>query len=364
MEDLGSYSLFFIAAFFIAFPFFYFLIYEPIRIFIRWVNHQFVLGLDVWQVEYLEKNFQFYHDLSPELKTRFEKRVASFLHNKKITGVEMEVTDEMKLFVAAAAIQLTFGLRNFWLTEFDDIILHKNSYQLADFDYHALGHVSESGRISLSWADLQKGYGNPTDGLNVGLHEMAHALYLSSVQKGWNIDFAVEYDHWEKEAIIEWKKGKGGDEQALRSYGYRNLYELFAVCVEYFFEKPRDLQAAAPKMFSEMAKLLRIDPFNHSDPILHHKPVMFPSQAIPLPEYKPIGLMSHVFTSSRNTFCFFLGSLLWLFGAYIIYSSVKHDFDAPYDPNPLLQSVPLAVALFFIGGFLFIQVFYEDRKSN
>jgi len=73
--------------------------------------------------------------------------------------------------------------------------------------------------------------------------------------------------------------------------------------------------------------------------------------------------MSHVFTSSRNTFYFFLGSLLWLFGAYIIYRSVKHDFDAPNDPNPLLQSVPLAVALFFVGGFLFIQVFYEEKKK-
>src|SRR4051812_48056714 len=142
MDDFGPFvTLLFIGLLF-ALPFFYFLIYEPVRVFLRWITYTSFITLEESKAEYLEKNFLFYRSLMPELKLRFQKRVASFLHNKRFVGIDVEVTEEMKLFVATAATQLTFGLRNFWLTEFDEIRLHKESYVLANFDRKALGHVS------------------------------------------------------------------------------------------------------------------------------------------------------------------------------------------------------------------------------
>ena len=300
----------------ILFPLFYYLVYEPVRVFIRWVNYKFVFKLPSYQTEYLGKNFQFYQALVPSLKLRFENRVASFLNNKKFSGIGMEVTDDMKLFVAGAAIQLTFGLRNSWPTEFDNIVLHKESYQLASFQHLAMGHVSEDGIITLSWSNLQKGFANPADGINVGLHEMAHALYISSVRKGWNVGFAVHYDDYEKEAIMEWKKFKTGEDHFLRDYAYRNLYEFFAVCVEYFFEEPDQLCAAAPKMFFQMERLFRLDPRNHADPILHGAPVMFPSQTFPLPQYKPYELAAHVLADSKSFLFFIVGTACAMAGGH------------------------------------------------
>src|SRR6185503_13734153 len=152
----------------------------------------------------------------------------------------------------------------------------------------------------LSWIDLQEGFANPEDAVNVGLHEMAHALYISSVEKGWNVNFAVDYRDWEKQAIIEWKKGKQDGEHIMRSYGYENLFEFFAVSVEYFFEQTAALQAAAPQLYLDLKKLLRLDPMNHLDPIQHGAPVLYPSQPIPLPQYEPIGLITRVFSNLKN----------------------------------------------------------------
>ena len=121
------------------------------------------------------------------------------------------------------------------------------------------------------------------------------------------MDFAVEYRDWEKQAIIEWKKGKHNGEHALRDYGYENLFEFFAVSVEYFFERAAALQAAAPQLYFDLQKLLRLDPMNHLDPILHGAPVLYPSQPIPLPQYEPVGLFYHVFSKEENTQVFSFG---------------------------------------------------------
>lgn len=348
----------------VAYPLFYYLIYEPLRILIRWINHLYFIRLEREKVAYLEKNFSFYRALLPELKLRFEKRVASFLYNKKFVGVNVEMTDEMKLFIAACAIQLTFGLRNFWLTEFDEIRVHADSYQLASFDHRALGHVSDKGIISLSWSDLQEGFQNPTDGINVGLHEMAHALYLSSVEKGWNMRFAVEYDNWEKEAIIEWKKGKQSGEHMLRAYAFINLFEFFAVCVEYFFEKPAELKAAAPRLYIEMERLLRLDPMNPADPVLDHLPVIFPSQPIPLPRYNPFDLLKKIVACPKNFGCFLAGTICWLGGIFILFKMIQFDLWLPNAKSPYEGNAATAGFIFFFAAFFYIQVFYDDKKKN
>ncbi|HYV90987.1 MAG TPA: zinc-dependent peptidase [Chitinophagales bacterium] len=347
----------------VAYQLFYYLIYEPVRVLLRWIHHVYFAQLELDQTVYLEKNFPFYRSLLPELKLRFEKRVASFLYNKKFAGTDVEVTGEMKLFVAAAAIQLTFGLRNFWLTEFDEIRLYKESYPLTDYRQKAMGHVSRKGTISLSWSDLQEGFENPEDAVNVGLHEMAHALYISSVEKGWNLSFAVEYRDWEKQAVIEWKKGKQGSEHLMRDYAYGNLFEFFAVSVEYFFEQPAALQNAAPQLYLDLEKLLRLDPMNHPDPVLHGTPVLYPSQPIPLPQYEPIGLMTRVFSNLKNLMYFLSGSACWFIGIVLIYSSVQFGFDFPDEDNPFEGWLVMATALLFIGAFLYIQVFYDQKKE-
>jgi len=115
----------------------------------------------------------------------------------------------------------------------------------------------------------------------------------------------------EKQAIIEWKKGKQTSDHVLRNYAYGNLYEFFAVSVEYFFEKSRALQAAAPQLYMELERLLRLDPLNYPDPIIHHLPVHFSFATHSASKYNPIDLLKKIFESPKNFLCFIAGSVCW-----------------------------------------------------
>jgi len=53
---------------------------------------------DEWRA-ILEERYDHYHRLPPDLRRRFEEHVALFLAEKRITGVEVEATLELRLLV-------------------------------------------------------------------------------------------------------------------------------------------------------------------------------------------------------------------------------------------------------------------------
>jgi len=127
--------------------------------------------------ETLKKYFQYYNRLSFEDKKKFENRVHKFIINKRFLARRRpEVTDTMKVMIAATAVQLTFGLPEIHFSHFKTIIVYLEKY----FSYEGrsvnIGEVHPMGTIVLSWRYFVKGYAIPDDALNVGLHEMAHAL--------------------------------------------------------------------------------------------------------------------------------------------------------------------------------------------
>ena len=63
------------------------------------------------QIQVLHNQFQFYKKLSPKKKIYFEHRVATFIEKYTFHGKEgLQVTDEMKILIAATAVMLTFGM--------------------------------------------------------------------------------------------------------------------------------------------------------------------------------------------------------------------------------------------------------------
>ena len=361
MDSFGFALMFFGA--FIGLPLFYYFFYEPLRILLRVVFLVLYARLNDVNKDYLAQNFTFYKSLSEINKQRFERRVALFLRYKKFTGIDILVTEEMKVFVSACAVQLTFGLRNFWITEFDEFRITKESYQLENYSRKAMGHVSNRGTITLAWNRLLEGYNNPSDGINVGLHEIAHALMISSTEKGWNLNFAVEFHNWERIALIEWKRHRSNHTGALREYAYSNLYELFAVAVEYFFEKSAELKNAAPELYQEMIRLLRLDPMNAPDPIAHHSPVVYPSQPIPLPKYGLKDIANNVFESARSFITFLIGTATVAAGIYCIRRAILlEQAEDPY--NDVTLWVYLGALLFLLATFCYISVFYRGTKSE
>jgi Mlc titration factor MtfA (ptsG expression regulator) len=213
----------------------------------------------------LEKHFAYYRTLTPAQKTEFNQRVADFLYEKEfISRGKLEITDEMKVLVAACAVQLTFGLSPVYLSHFDKIILYPDEYySLVNRDYH-VGEVNAGGIIVLSWKHFVEGYFYPNDSLNVGLHEMAHALLLENRRYGEDFLAPEHVKEFFQQAKHEYRKIQEGEESILRKYAGSNIAELFAVAVETFFENPKEMNAEAPQLYQSMKNLLNQNPLQQA----------------------------------------------------------------------------------------------------
>lgn len=229
-----------------------------------WYNrHLFFTPPDPISVVFLEKHFKYYQMLSNRDKNTFARRVQKFIKMKTFeTREDLYLTIEMETLVAASAIQITFGFPSVYLEHFDRIILYPDVYHSTITDKHHKGEVNSRGVIVLSWNNLAMGYANESDGRNLGLHEMAHALKLSDSQVSLGSGFFddkpfYQFIHYGREEMHLIANGKPS---FFRSYAATNDHEFFAVATENFFERPHEFSSAHPQLFETMVELLNQDP--------------------------------------------------------------------------------------------------------
>ena len=177
----------------------------------------------------------------------------------------MEITTDMKVKIAASAVQLTFGLQEVYFVHFKTFIIYPDRYYSTIYKRFHCDEVNMRGLIVLSWRDFETGNYNPADGLNLGLHEMAHALHLENSIRN------KEYDFLNREYLQHWtnvSEATRNHIQAEKS-SFRRLctapdeHEFFAVAVELFFELPLLLQQEHPQIYSALASLLNQNPALH-----------------------------------------------------------------------------------------------------
>jgi Mlc titration factor MtfA (ptsG expression regulator) len=217
--------------------------------------------------EILAKYFTYYNRLSPSLKQTFEQKLCAFIYSKKfIPRNTSEVSLEAKVLIGACAVQLTFGLPGVYLSHFNKILVYPDDYYSSLTKHFHKGEVNPAfGIIVLSWKSFVDGYIHPTDSVNLGLHEMAHALRLE------NIIHNEEYHFFDPALIDQLDSyahaiclGQFTESPFFRNYACVNTHEFFAVAVENFFERPVQFKAALPALYSILAQLLNQDPSLHA----------------------------------------------------------------------------------------------------
>ncbi|HET8861142.1 zinc-dependent peptidase [Marivirga sp.] len=216
------------------------------------------------QIKNLDKYSPYYRRLNSKHKREFRSRVARFIHSKEFIPRNLEViTEEMKIVVASLAIQMTFGLPEVYLSHFGKILIYPdNYYSTINNDYHK-GEVNPRfGIIVLSWKNLVKGIANENDGINLGFHELAHAIHLENRIANQEYGF-IDSRLWERYndlATYEMLKIKEGGISLFRAAAAIDHHEFFAVLLENFFEKPKALKAYSPNLYKKTTLLLKQDP--------------------------------------------------------------------------------------------------------
>jgi Mlc titration factor MtfA (ptsG expression regulator) len=203
----------------------------------------------------------YYKSLSSEGRGRFLKRVLQFIESKRFEYIDLEADERIPLLISAAAVQLTYGLDHFQLDYFKTIYIIKDKYTYGLSPTPFEGHVSQDG-IYLSWANFMREFADYSDGQNVGLHEMAHALtYVNfTVREGRDASFHDGFVNFSAIARPIFERIKAGEITLLNPYAATNYQEFWAVSVETFFERSSEFKNQLPELYTALCALLNQDP--------------------------------------------------------------------------------------------------------
>lgn len=202
----------------------------------------------------------FYCRLSTEKQQQFIQRTGEFIYSKDFYILSQQGYKEMPILIAAAAVQISFGLEEYTFPHFSRIVIHPGEYIAYDPLRILVGNV-QGNSITLSWKHFLEDYLNPADGKNVGLHEMAHALQVQHLFQnyGYRNEFKDDYEHYDKidDEVLNTEKENSAslfDKNALS-----NSNEFWATSVELFFEKPQQLQLQHPRLYEGICLVLNQD---------------------------------------------------------------------------------------------------------
>lgn len=208
---------------------------------------------------FLTDKVPFYRLLDSSESMLFRNRLLLLLRTKWFVGKQgITVSDEMMLTFGALMVQVTFGLNNFLFPHFHRIAIFPDVFYSKLFERYVKGlTVYHTGIILVSWPHLEHGIDNEHDKINLGLHELAHALYLDYFE---HRNMLNGFDRWTSKALRVFEKMQlNSKDFFLREYAATNIHEFWAVCVEHFFEAPIEFREQLPELYSEMCRILKQD---------------------------------------------------------------------------------------------------------
>ncbi|MGM0944973.1 MAG: zinc-dependent peptidase [Bacteroidota bacterium] len=214
----------------------------------------------------LEDLCRYYRDLKPEHQKEFRKKLTYVLTTKKFfpRGGLKEISPEMKILIGATIVQVTFGLPSVTLSHFSKILLYPDRYISTISKTYHRGEVNPRlGIIVLSWPCFIEGFLDKEDGVNLGIHEVAHALKLENwIYSNDEFNFLNPqiWQQYEEIAHREINRIRTGVSDFFRKRAAENEHEFFAVALENFFERPKQFKGEFPELYRALVGLLRQDP--------------------------------------------------------------------------------------------------------
>jgi Mlc titration factor MtfA (ptsG expression regulator) len=220
--------------------------------------------------------------LSPEEAQTLQDDLRILVAEKHWEGCAgLEVTDEIRVTVAAQAALLLLGVEHDYFRNVSSILVYPDAFRVPDRERMPGGLVREGevpssglaslrGPVILSWDDVRRGNENPEDGRNVVLHEFAHKLdMLDSFADGAPpLRSRSQYRAWQRIMTEEYEALGEGAEKGRRTlldkYGATNPAEFFAVATEAFFEKARSMRTKHPGLYELLAEYYGQDPASRS----------------------------------------------------------------------------------------------------
>jgi Mlc titration factor MtfA (ptsG expression regulator) len=213
---------------------------------------------------FLNHKYSYYTTLPWPLKLKFLRLVRDhYEYFEFVPRDGMKLTRAMNAIICSAASQIVLFLPKESLTFFEKILVYPDYYNSSITHKRHKGEVNPALQlIVFSWRGIEEGMNRPDDGLNLLLHEFAHALWLE--HKLTHYDYTVLDEglvhQFELLAAAEMSNLRNNEQHFFRRYAFENIEEFFAVAVENFFERPSNFSAELPHLYKVIAQLLHQNP--------------------------------------------------------------------------------------------------------
>ena len=175
----------------------------------------------------------------------------------------MRLTPEVMAVLGGAATRISMNLPEECFDFYNTIVLYPEYYYSNITDRGHKGEVNPSRRtIVFSWRGIMESLNPTDDGLNLLMHEYAHALYFEHklMNEEYKIFNEEAFNRVIGQADIEMERIRSGENHILRKYAATNVEEFFAVAVENFFERSVRFKKELPELYGTLVLLLRQDP--------------------------------------------------------------------------------------------------------
>ena len=227
--------------------------------------------------DFLLRAYDHFERLDDAWRRRFEDDVRIFLAEARITGVGVDVDDELRLLVAASAVTLSVGWPDYEWDQLGEVLLYPDDFD-RDYDFgeaELSGQAHPEGTVILSVPSLEASFEFPDDAYHVGLHEFAHLLDLEQAHFGgipaglrgaaareWAGVAEREMERLrEEEAPRERRRKRRPDRfSAFDPYGAEDPAEFLAVAVEAFFEVPQRVRRQHADVYRLLSGYFGQDP--------------------------------------------------------------------------------------------------------
>jgi len=228
--------------------------------------------------EYKEilKKLYFYTQLQTQEKETIHKHILIFINTKEFIGVDIDVTDEMKIIIAfhACLVVLHVDIDGCY-DNLSSVVIYSHTivanqisenggiYTKGEF---LLEGQSASDTVVISWNDAKKdAYHIHND--NVIIHEFAHEIdFLDGIADGTPPLPSAKYHEWAKVLSqvfnqlqkVTLENRDWGKYKLIGAYAATNEAEFFAVVTERYFENPQGLKKHFPALFKELNLFYKI----------------------------------------------------------------------------------------------------------
>lgn len=210
----------------------------------------------------LQRHVKYYRPLSPAAKKRFEGRCQVFINLSSFKPAGFSyVSDEMKILIAAAYVQFTFGWRSPPHPRFKTIWIYPDSFFEPIFREQYLWVRERPDMLELSWEKFLRGFKESEKKGNPGLHHLFLCLPLEKImikRKASNLTKTLNQWRHLIQLLLH-----DTELRSMPMFNWNpqiNYRELEAQVLENFFERPRELQEYNPKLYRLLEDMLQQQP--------------------------------------------------------------------------------------------------------